>query len=46
MRLFKVSPGLGAEIFITPRLVLGLEGAVSPDQTLFGGVHLRKALGN
>jgi hypothetical protein len=46
MRLFKVTPGLGAEIFITPRLVLGLEGAAGSDQTFFGGVHLRKALGN
>ena len=46
MRLFKVSPGFGAEIFVTPRLVLGLEGAISADQTVFGGVHLRKALGD
>jgi hypothetical protein len=44
-RLFKVTPGFGAEIFITPRLVLGFEGAVLPDQA-FGGVNLRTALGN
>jgi len=44
-RLFKVTPGFGAEIFITPRLVLGFEGAILPDQA-FGGVNLRTALGN
>lgn len=44
-RLFKVTPGFGAEIFITPRLVLGLEGALLSDQS-FGGVHLRTALGD
>jgi len=41
-RLFKVTPGFGTEIFITPRLVLGVEGAVLPDQ-VFGGINLRQA---
>lgn len=44
-RLFKVTPGFGAEVFVTPRLQLGIEGAVLPDQA-FGGVHLRTALGD
>ena len=44
-RLFNVTPGFGAEIFITPRLALGMEGAILPDQA-FGGIHLRKALGD
>jgi hypothetical protein len=42
--LFDVSPGAGVEIFITPSLALGLEGAASSTGG-FGGLHLRSALG-
>jgi hypothetical protein len=41
---FNVAPGAGVEIFLTPRLVLGLEGAASSDGG-FGGLHLRSAIG-
>jgi len=41
---FNVAPGAGVEIFLTPRLALGLEGAASSDGG-FGGLHLRSAIG-
>ena len=41
---FDVAPGLGAEVYITPRVVLGLNTAIFIDQ-VFGGFHLRGALG-
>lgn len=42
---FNVAPGAGLEIFFTPRLALGLEGAVSSDGS-FGGLHFRSAMGD
>jgi hypothetical protein len=42
---FNVAPGAGIEIFFTPRLALGLEGAVSSDGG-FGGLHFRSAMGD
>jgi prolipoprotein diacylglyceryltransferase len=42
--LFNVSPGAGVEIFFTPGLVIGLEGAAS-SAGAFGGLHLRSAIG-
>jgi len=42
--LFDVSPGAGVEMFFTPRLAIGLDGATSSAGT-FGGLHLRSAIG-
>jgi hypothetical protein len=41
---FNVAPGAGVEIFFTPRLALGLEGAASSSGS-FGGLHFRSAIG-
>jgi len=41
---FNVAPGAGVEIFFTPRLALGLEGAASSSGS-FGGLHFRSAMG-
>lgn len=43
--LFHVSPGAGIEVFFTPRLVIGVDGAASTAGT-FGGLHLRSAIGH
>jgi hypothetical protein len=45
LNFFNVAPGVGVEIFFTPRLALGLEGAVSSDGG-FGGLHFRSAMGD
>jgi hypothetical protein len=42
---FNVAPGAGVEIFFTPRLALGLEGAASSSGS-FGGLHFRSAMGD
>ena len=42
--LFDVGPGAGLEIFFTPRLAIGVEGAGS-SSGVFGGLHLRSAIG-
>jgi hypothetical protein len=42
--LFDVSPGGGIEVFFTPRLAIGVDGAASTAGT-FGGLHLRSAIG-
>jgi hypothetical protein len=44
--LFNVSPGAGVEIFFTPRLAIGLDGAASSSAGSFGGLHLRTAIGD
>jgi len=41
---FDLAPGFGAEIFITPRAVVGFNGALFVDQ-IFAGLHLRMAVG-
>ena len=40
--LFNVGPGVGVEIFATPSLAIGFDGAVAGEGA-FGGLHLRSA---
>jgi hypothetical protein len=42
--LFNVSPGVGAQIFFTPRLAIGFDVA-GYTNGIFGGLHLRSAFG-
>ncbi len=44
MQRFDVAPGFGTEVYITPKLVLGFNGALFTDQ-VFAGIHLRTVVG-
>ena len=41
---FDLAPGFGAEIFVTPKAVVGFNTAIFVDQ-IFAGLHLRLAVG-
>jgi hypothetical protein len=41
---FDVAPGFGTELFVTPRVVLGLNTAIYLNQA-FAGAHLRVVVG-
>lgn len=41
---FDLAPGVGAELFVTPRVVFGFNAAVFLNQ-VFGGLHLRTVVG-